>query len=126
MRTIGERTCVWILGALVVYAIARSVLAAASKPFWYDEIFTRAMAHLPSFSALWAALARAADTNPPIYHLVEHAFDSVAKHEEVALRLPSILGFVCTYICVFVYLGRRSGNWIALACSAILMRTILF
>jgi len=123
---LARKTCVWILGVLAAYAMARNAVAAASKPFWYDEIFTWAMAHLPSFSARWAALARAADTNPPIYHLVEHTFDSFAKNEEVALRLPSILGFVCAFICVFVYLRRRSGNWIALACSAILMRTILF
>jgi hypothetical protein len=126
MRTSGEKSCVWIFGLLAAYATVRCVAAAASKPFWYDEVFTWAMAHLPSFFALWGALARAADTNPPVYHLVERIFDTVSRNEEVALRLPSILGFACTLICVFAYVRKRSGNWIALACSAILIRTILF
>jgi hypothetical protein len=126
MRTVADRLCVWIFGVLVAYTIARSVLAAASKPFWYDEIFTWVMAHLPTFSALWDALARAADTNPPGYLLVERVFDTFTKNEEVALRLPSILGFACAFVFVFVYVRRLGGNWIALACSGILIRTILF
>jgi len=126
VRNVADKLCVWIVGAPVVYAIARSVLAAAAKPFWYDEIFTWAMAHMPSFSALWDALARGADTNPPVYLLVERVFDSFAKNQEVALRAPSIIGFACAFIFVFVYVRRRSGNWIALVCSAILIRTILF
>ena len=126
MRTIGEKSCVSIVGVLAAYTVARNVLAAASKPFWYDEVFTWAMAHQPSFSALWAALARVADTNPPVYHLVERIFDTFFRNKEVALRLPSILGFACTFICVFVYISRRSGNWIALTCAAILIRTILY
>ena len=126
MRNVADKLCVWIFGALVAYTIARSTLAAASKPFWYDEIFTWAMAHLPSFSALWNALARGADTSPPVYLLIERAFGAVLAIQEVALRLPSIIGFACALIFVFVYVRSRSGNWIALACSAILIRTILF
>jgi Dolichyl-phosphate-mannose-protein mannosyltransferase len=126
MRTVADKLCVWILGVLVAYTIARCVLAAASKPFWYDEIFTWVMAHMPTLSALWNALTRAADTNPPVYLVVERVFDALTKNEEVGLRLPSILGFACTLICIFVYVGRRSEPWVALACSAILMRTILF
>src|SRR4029077_6697684 len=49
-----------------------------------------------------------------------------AKNQEIALRAPSIIGFACAFIFVFVYVRRRSGNWIALACSAVLIRTILF
>jgi len=126
MRATADQSCVWIFGVLVAYTIARNVMAAASKPFWYDEIFTWTMAHLPSFSALWNALARGADTNPPVYLLGERVFDTLTKNEEVALRLPSIIGFACALIFVFAYVRRRSGDWIALACSTILIRTILF
>ncbi len=50
----------------------------------------------------------------------------MTSNKEVALRLPSILAFPCTLICVFVYAKKRNGELIASLCALLLLSTILF
>ena len=90
---------IWIL---IAYAIVRSLFAAASKPFWYDEVCTLIVARQPSVSAIWRALAQPADGQPPPFYLVERAAAALLHNPQIAFRLPSICGFACTLVCVFI------------------------
>jgi len=113
---------VFVMGCV---AIDRLVVAA-SRPFWNDEIITRALAHQPSASILWNALSHGADGQPPLYYLVERLFAGLISNEHIALRLPSILAFCCTMACVFMFVKRRSGNVPGLICAIFLLNTVLF
>jgi hypothetical protein len=121
-----ERAAIAGLGLLIIYAIVRNVIDALSRPFWYDELCTWVMTQLPNASAIWAALSRAADGNPPGFYIIEHAFRNIVPREELALRIPSILAFSCTLSCVFVFVRKRAGAVYALLCSAMLLLTPLF
>ena len=114
------------MGLLVMYTIVRGIAGAAHRPFWFDELFTLTIANQPSLHDLWHAVTRGFDSAPPFFYLVERLALKVTSNKEVALRLPSILAFPCTLICVFVYAKKRNGELIACLCALLLLSTILF
>jgi uncharacterized membrane protein len=111
---------------LIVYTVVTSLLVAASKPLWYDELCTVAVAGQPTLTALWRALHQTRDSNPPFYCFVAYFFRHAVVTQEIAYRLPSILGFVCALWCVFVFVRKRSGGVLALLCASVLMLTPLY
>src|SRR5690348_7016713 len=86
-----KRVVNWGLAALVIYSAIRCLVTAASRPLWYDEMFTWLIAQRPGAAAIWRA--RGADSMPPFYHLVERVFILNIPNQEIALRLPSVIGF---------------------------------
>jgi len=114
---------IWVL---IAYAIVRSLVAAASKPFWYDEVFTVIVARQPSLSAIWRALAQPADSYPPPFYLVERAAAALLHNPQIGFRLPAICGFACTLVFVFLFVKRRSNALYAFLCSSILFLTVAY
>ena len=123
---VSDRAAVRWLAVLVAYAAVRSATAAASKPFWFDEVCTWIVARQPSVRALWSALEHAADAQGPGLYLIERAASAMLPNQEIALRLPSIFGFCLLTICIFVFVRRSAGSNIALLCSLIPFTTVLF
>lgn len=122
----AEKATDWLFVALVAYAVLKSVVVAAWRPFWYDELCTRIVVGQPSVSKVWDALRRGADANPPPYYLVERFFGRFTSNGPIALRLPSILAFVGLLASIFVFVRRRSGGAVAVLCAATLTLTVLF
>lgn len=122
----SARVIHWLIGLLVIYVIIRSIVAAATKPFWFDEFLTLTLSSLPSMKAVWVALSSALDSPPPGFYVVEREFIGFLQNKYIALRLASILAFPCTLLCVFVYVKKRSGEAIALICALLLLLTSLF
>ncbi|HEX4074150.1 MAG TPA: hypothetical protein VHX49_01990 [Candidatus Acidoferrales bacterium] len=114
------------ISIVIVYTILRNVLAAAAKPFWFDELLTVAVARQPTFSAMWKAFGQAEDSATPLFWLVEHFFARMIPNAEIAYRLPSILGFACVLWCVFVFVRRRYGASVAFLCAVVPMLTPLY
>jgi Dolichyl-phosphate-mannose-protein mannosyltransferase len=122
----GERwatTGIWIV---ILYTIVKNVFAAASKPFWFDELCTVAVARQPNFSAMWQAFGQAEDSSTPLFCLVEHCFARLIPNQEIAYRLPSILAFGCVLWCLFVFVKRRSGATVAFLCAIVPILTPLY
>ncbi len=111
---------------LVAYALFRGLVGAATRPFWFDEVCTWIVARQPSLPGIWNALAHAADGQAPGFYVIERLSAALIRNEEIALRLPLILGFCCVIICVFVFTRRRAGPAYALLCAAIPLATLLF
>ena len=120
------RTVYWLLGVLVAYVLVRTIFSAATKPFWFDELITLSLSSLPNMKAVWQGLARALDGTPPGFYLIERPFVGLSADKEIGLRLPSILAFPCTLLCVFVYAKKRTGEVIAFLCTLFLLLTSLF
>ena len=116
----------WLMGMLVVYVIVRSIVAATTKPFWFDEFLTLTVSSLPNLKAVWGALSRGLDSPPPVFYVVEREFIGLLQNKQIALRLASILAFPCTLLCIFVYVKKRSGEAIGLICALLLLLTSLF
>jgi Dolichyl-phosphate-mannose-protein mannosyltransferase len=115
-----------LLGVVVIYVTARSVAGAAAKPFWYDELMTLTVSAQGTWKGIVAVQQRALDSHPPFFYWIESLASKMTRNQEIALRLPSILAFVCTLVCVFLYTRRRFGEMVALLCAVFLLRMDLF
>lgn len=99
------------VGLTVAYA---AVIACLShmKLLWLDELITLHIARLGSSGAIWNALARGADPNPPATHLLVHWSRVLFGDHELANRLPAALGYWVGMLSLFAYLRRRMpGTW---------------
>ena len=121
-----DKFAVRIFIVFIAYAALRSLVGAATRPFWYDEVGGIIVTRQPSISGLWNALAHAADSQGPGFCLIERMSAALLRNQEIALRLPSILAFCCITICLFVFTRRRAGSAYALVCAAIPFTTSLF
>jgi len=115
-----------MLALLAGYGFLRSVVAAAGKPLWYDELLTQIVAAQGNWQRITAALRGPADGQPPLFYVVEHFASRLSANQQVALRLPAAAGFVCLLLCVFVFARKRCGERIALICAAALCISAAF
>jgi hypothetical protein len=58
-----------LLLGLMLYALVRSLFAAAGKSFWYDEVLTLAVASQGSWKGIVAALHAPVDCQPPLGYM---------------------------------------------------------
>ena len=82
------------------------------RPFSFDELYTLTIAGQPTLRDLWAVWKRGIDAVPPLFFLIERLTLTLPVAKEVALRLPSIVAFCGTLVCVFAYARRRSGEFV--------------
>ena len=113
------RISVWIdrnpgrafLALTAFYAAVVFVLSSV-KLLWLDELITLHIAQLGSPSAIWKALSRGADPNPPLTHLLVLGSMRLFGVHEFALRLPAMIGYWIGMLALFQFLQRWvSGTW---------------
>jgi mannosyltransferase len=102
---------------LVLVAVAAVVLRAVSlagRPIWYDDAFSMLLARgsLPEI-----VRGTAADTMPPLYYFLLHAWRSVTASVAGARSLNVILSLgvvAAALVLASTLFGRRAGFWAAL------------
>ena len=102
-------------------SVALGVVRGASIPFWFDEISTVRIAALPTWKEAFHG-TQTLDLNPPLEVFLVRASSLVLGWNELAGRLPSILGFALTAGCLFVFLERRVSPWFAAFGSLLLIQ----
>ena len=96
--------------SLVYFAVVASL--SKLKLLWLDELITLHIAQLGNAHSIWRALAQAADPNPPLTHLAVLGSLRIFGNQELALRLPAILGYWVGLLSLFLFLRRRlPGIW---------------
>ncbi|MCL5746203.1 MAG: glycosyltransferase family 39 protein [Acidobacteria bacterium] len=83
----------WLLVPYSLLVLGYLLPCAATKPLWYDEIFTRAVVTLPSFQGSVEALRKGWDLQPPLYFGIVRASAALFGADEFGFRLPSVIGF---------------------------------
>jgi 4-amino-4-deoxy-L-arabinose transferase-like glycosyltransferase len=121
-----DRIAAGCIFVLIAYTTVENVLAAASRPFWYDELLTVAVARQPNLSALWTGLVGAKDSSPLLYILIEHLSGLLVPNAQVAYRLPSVVGFGLVVWCLFAFIRKRAGSICAFLCAMIPLLTPLY
>jgi 4-amino-4-deoxy-L-arabinose transferase-like glycosyltransferase len=76
---------------------------------WYDELSTFHLSFSPSWSGIFVALGNGADVMPPFYFICVKIAGFFIGHNELAVRLPAIIGFWMFLIVVYMYLSRKAG-----------------
>ena len=121
-----EQAAYVFMGLLVAYSFVRGIRTALVRPFWFDELYTLTIAGQPTLHDLWSVWKAGIDAEPPLFYLMERLTLTLPVAKELALRLPSIVAFCGTLVCVFAYVRKRSGEFIACVCALALLSTILF
>ena len=115
-----------ILTLILIYVAAASFYQAASRSFWFDEIFTVSIARLPTMADVWQALASAADTSPPGYYVIQRLSASLIGNEQLAFRFASVVAIPLACLCLY-HFTRRDTNTVAASIAAILpLMTMLY
>jgi hypothetical protein len=122
----AERLVLYELAALIIYAFVDGVRRARLRAFWFDELCTFTVAQQHSVTQMWEVLRHAADSHPLPFYLVERTSAALVGNLHIAYRLPSILAFCCTLLCVFVFAQRLCNPRYALLCTLVPMLTILY
>lgn len=101
----------WLLLALLVLAtVAISLLWSHVKLIDQDEMFVWQTDSVRSFADLLRVQRHyPISLDPLVYHAAVHALSLFAS-PGLALRLPSIFGFVLLQLCLFCYVRRASGS----------------
>lgn len=94
---------------LSVTGFAFAVMAAQSlnKLMWFDEFITFYIAKLGSLHAIWSALARGTDPNPPLSHWLVSLSMRAFGANALAARLPFMLVGAIGLLALFAFLRRR-------------------
>jgi len=107
-----------VIVLLLSYVAIASLLQASNRAFWFDEIFTVAIARLDSMPEVWHALAAGADTSPPGFYVIERSLSGLVPNERIGFRLASILSVPLTCLCLFVF-TRRDTDLVAASIAAV-------
>ncbi|HEX4164461.1 MAG TPA: glycosyltransferase family 39 protein [Bryobacteraceae bacterium] len=95
--------------AFSLFYFADVCLRASAKYFWYDEILTLYFSRFPNLHSLWGALQTGLESNPPGFHLLTRASETVFGEGLIATRLPEIVAFWVLCLCFFKFVERRAG-----------------
>jgi len=106
---------------MVVYMGVRALITATTRPFWFDEVCTWTIVQQPGISGVWNALRHAADGQPLGFYLVEKIPRLFVAHDEIALRIPTVLAFCAVMLCVFTWIRTACGSIVAWICCLFLL-----
>jgi drug/metabolite transporter superfamily protein YnfA len=81
-------------------------LQSSMKLLWLDELITLHIARLGSIPAIWHALGRGVDPNPPLMYLLVHWSIGLFGNHEFAYRMPAAIGYWAGLFSLFLYLRR--------------------
>jgi hypothetical protein len=107
----AERRAAWIVPAVLLVCLSFFLLFTAS-PLWYDEMLTLYISRLPTFGEMLRAMP--ADGHPPLQYLLARVALSLGIKAEIAVRLPSLLGFGAALLATYLFVRRRCGVPLAL------------
>lgn len=96
----------WIFSILYLLG---TCLLASQKLMWHDELFTFYISRLPSVSDIWSALMTGGEQIPPFFHIITRISLSLFGINELAIRLPEVVGFWLMSLCLFWFVSKRSS-----------------
>lgn len=97
-----------LLFLTAVYAVMALSLASI-RLMWFDEFITFYIAKLGSAHAIWQALARGADPNPPLMHLLVMWCIRLFGDGPISVRIPALLAGWLGFASVYWFLRPRVG-----------------
>ena len=113
-----ERRGVALFAAVsALYAVVTLVLAAR-KLMWNDELYTYYIAVLPSMREVWDALLAGGEQTPPFFYVVTRTAFAVFGVNNLSMRLPQMLGFLGMSVCLLMFVRRRTSWFPALGAAS--------
>ena len=114
----SRRPLAFAAGLVALYLLAAGSLAVRA-PLWNDELYTWYFAQLPTMADVWDKLGTGVEQIPPLYYVVVRTSLALFGDDQLALRVPSLLGFLLAVGCLFVVVARRTSAWYGLVAGLI-------
>jgi hypothetical protein len=114
LQLTGRRARFSAAGFLVLLFAVLVVQSLRTK-LYYDEVLSYYVMHQPSAADIIHAIEEGCENSAPLYFLVAHFLQPLVRVPELALRLPSAIGYCVACLCLFVFLARRLPGAYALA-----------
>ena len=106
---------------LAVTYFLQALGRSPQKLFWHDEYLVYWTAKLPGWGNIWTSLRQGPlPVDPPLYHFLAHSLLSTGLPPELAIRMPSILGFGVMLVAVYAFLVPRAGVPVAFAIATLI------
>lgn len=99
--------------------------AYGTRRLWYDEISTTMVALQPSWLGVWQAFAAGVDAQPPLFAYITRISWLLLGRNELALRIPEILGIILFSWCLFLFIRPRLGTAFGLSAMILPLLTDL-
>lgn len=115
-----------VLFAVCILYLFLVLPLAVIKLLWADEFITYYIAKLNGVSAIWGALNRGADPNPPVSHVLVMWSMRLFGDSELAVRLPAILACLMGVVCLYLFLRHRVPVVYAATGACFFMSTAAF
>ena len=115
-----DRRPVLLYGLLFVIYLLFALRSIASRPLWFDELFTFYIAQAPTVGKVFQQL-RSLDLNPPITYLLTRASMHVFGATPLGTRLPETLAFFAAMVFVGRLVARPFGTLYGFAASTLLL-----
>ncbi len=112
-----EKSKFLLIGGFTVLYFVPTYVLAVRKLMWNDELYTHYIARLPTMADVWAALMAGGEQTPPFFYILTRASFALFGVNNLALRLPEILGFWVMSLCLFIFVARRTSNFYGLAAA---------
>ena len=109
----------------VLAGMAGAMALAATRPLWFDEVFTWQIATRPSVGDLIAALGPM-DPSPPLHYLLVRGSHAIFGASPFATRLPALLSFLVTLVVLHRLVVPITGPLFALVAVGALLLTPAF
>ncbi len=116
----ADRHPILLLAFLLADALLIALHLSLKIPLWHDEIFTYAIAQLPTVHDVMLG-TRAIDLNPPLSYLLTRASFHLFGVGTLQCRLPEIAGMLLALTCIFLFVRRRAGNSFGFLAAALLL-----
>ncbi len=87
--------------------LACSIAKDLRIKMWIDELFTFYMAQQPNPAEIVQAIKEGCDGAPPLYAIAVHYLLPIVKPAELAVRLPSTLGYCAMVLFLLAFCRRR-------------------
>ena len=104
----GQRLVILsVLFGYLAVLIGGALAVSARRLLWTDELFTYYIATLPTFSQVWSALLTGQEQTPPAYYAIVRGSLQIFGNNNIALRLPSLIGFLLMAVALFKFVSFR-------------------
>lgn len=108
VESFAERRGIIFIAAFAGVYLTITLYRAATKLFWFDELFTVYLSRLSDARSLWAALLNGSDFNPPLFYILTRFGGWAGAGDHVGVRVPEVVGFGIFCLCLFRFVALRS------------------
>jgi hypothetical protein len=105
-----------VIVLFVLLFLASTIVQDIRKPMWVDELYTLYTSRQATAAEIYKATMDGCDSML-LYDMIVHTILPVVRIDELAVRLPSTLGYCCMIVFLLAYCRRRLPTAYAMAAA---------